>query len=173
MNKKLSVRTLVRCAMIAAVYTVVCLVLQPFSYGAVQVRVAEALCLLPVFGAEYIVGVTLGCLLANALGSTVVDVVFGTAATLVACLCTYALRSVRWKGLAIPASIPPVIANALIVGAFEITVFFSDSAPTAAMAVFNALTVGLGELISCTVLGVALVKLIESNRGMRRIFLDE
>ena len=41
------------------------------------------------------------------------------------------------------------------------------------MAVFNALTVGLGELISCTVLGVALVKLIESNRGMRRIFLDE
>ena len=80
MNKKFSVRTLVRCAMIAAVYTVVCLVLQPFSYGAVQVRVAEALCLLPVFGAEYIVGVTLGCLLANALGSTVVDVVFGTAA---------------------------------------------------------------------------------------------
>ena len=66
-----------------------------------------------------------------------------------------------------------MIANALIVGAFEITVFFLDSAPTAAMAVFNALTVGLGELISCTVLGVALVKLIESNRGMRRIFLDE
>lgn len=115
--------------MIAAVYTVLCLVLQPFSYGAVQVRVAEAFCLLPVFGAEYIVGVTLGCLLANLLGSTMVDVVFGTAATLIACLATYALRNVRWKGLAIPASFPPVIANALIVGAFEITVFFSDSPP--------------------------------------------
>jgi len=60
-KNKLSVQTLVRCAMIAAVYTVLCLVLQPFSYGAVQVRVAEAFCLLPVFGAEYIVGVTLGC----------------------------------------------------------------------------------------------------------------
>ena len=74
--KNLSVRRLVRCAVIAAVYVVVCLVLAPFSYGAVQVRVAEALCLLPVFGAEYIVGVTLGCFLANLLGSTVVDVVF-------------------------------------------------------------------------------------------------
>ena len=112
-KNKLSVQTLVRCAMIAAVYTVLCLVLQPFSYGAVQVRVAEAFCLLPVFGAEYIVGVTLGCLLANLLGSTMVDVVFGTAATLIACLATYALRNVRWKGLAIPASFPPVIANAL------------------------------------------------------------
>lgn len=174
MNKKhFSVRSLVRCAMIAAVYTVVCLVLQPFTYGAVQFRVAEALCLLPVFGAEYIVGVTLGCLLANALGSTIIDVVFGTAATLVACLCTYALRNVRWKGLAIPASFPPVIANALIVGAFEITVFFSDSAPSAALAVFNAVSVGFGELVCCTVLGVALVRLIESNRGLRKIFLDE
>ena len=134
-KNKLSDQTLVRCAMIAAVYTVLCLVLQPFSYGAVQVRVAEAFCLLPVFGAEYIVGVTLGCLLANLLGSTMVDVVFGTAATLIACLATYALRNVRWKGLAIPASFPPVIANALIVGAFEITVFFSDSAPTATMAI--------------------------------------
>ena len=73
--KNLSVRRLVRCAVIAAVYVVVCLVLAPFSYGAVQVRVAEALCLLPVFGAEYIVGVTLGCFLANLLGSIVVDVV--------------------------------------------------------------------------------------------------
>ena len=117
-------------------------------------------------------GVTLGCLLANLLGSTMVDVVFGTAATLIACLATYALRNVRWKGLAIPASFPPVIANALIVGAFEITVFFSDSAPTATMAVFNAVAVGVGEIISCCVLGVALVKLIESNESLNKIFAE-
>ena len=114
--KNLSVRRLVRCAVIAAVYVVVCLVLAPFSYGAVQVRVAEALCLLPVFGAEYIVGVTLGCFLANLLGSTVVDVVFGTLATLLACLVTYKLRDIRVKGLAIPASLPPVVFNMIIVG---------------------------------------------------------
>ena len=171
--KKLSVRRLVRCAVIAAVYVVVCLVLAPFSYGAVQVRVAEALCLLPVFGAEYIVGVTLGCFLANLLGSTVVDVVFGTLATLLACLVTYKLRDIRVKGLAIPASLPPVVFNMIIVGAFEITFFFSDGAPTAMLAVFNAVTVGIGELISCTVLGVALVKLIESNAGLNKIFTEE
>lgn len=172
--KNLSVRRLVRCAVIAAVYVVVCLVLAPFSYGAVQVRVAEALCLLPVFGAEYIVGVTLGCFLANLLGSTVVvDVVFGTLATLLACLVTYKLRDIRVKGLAIPASLPPVAFNMIIVGAFEITFFFSDGAPTAMLAVFNAVTVGIGELISCTILGVALVKLIESNAGMNKIFTEE
>lgn len=171
--KNLSVRRLVRCAVIAAVYVVVCLVLAPFSYGAVQVRVAEALCLLPVFGAEYIVGVTLGCFLANLLGSTVVDVVFGTLATLLACLVTYKLRDIRVKGLAIPASLPPVVFNMIIVGAFEITFFFSDGAPTAMLAVFNAVTVGIGELISCTILGVALVKLIESNAGLNRIFTEE
>ena len=172
-QKKLSVRRLVRCAVIAAVYVVVCLVLAPFSYGAVQVRVAEALCLLPVFGAEYIVGVTLGCFLANLIGSTVIDVVFGTLATLMACLVTYKLRNVRIKGLAIPASLPPVVFNMIIVGAFEITCFLSDGAPTAALAAFNAVTVGIGEIISCTVLGVALVKLIESNDSLHKIFTEE
>ena len=172
-QKKLSVRRLVRCAVIAAVYVVVCLVLAPFSYGAVQVRVAEALCLLPVFGTEYIVGVTLGCFLANLIGSTAIDVVFGTLATLMACLVTYKLRNVRIKGLAIPASLPPVVFNMIIVGAFEITFFFSDGAPTATLAAFNAVTVGIGEIISCTVLGVALVKLIESNDSLHKIFTEE
>ena len=172
-QKKMSVHSLVRCAVIAAVYVVVCLVLAPFSYGAIQVRVAEALCLLPVFGAEYIVGVTLGCFLANLLGSTVIDVMFGTLATLLACLLTYKLRDIRVKGLAIPASLPPVVFNMIIVGAFEITFFFSDGAPTAALAAFNAVTVGIGELISCTILGVALVKLIESNAALHKFFTEE
>ena len=172
-TNQLSVARLVRCAVIAAVYVVLCLALAPFSYGAVQVRIAEALCLLPVFGAEYIVGVTLGCFLANLLGSTVIDAVFGTLATLLACLVTYKLRNVRVKGLAIPASLPPVVFNMLIVGAFEITFFFSDTAPTAALAAFNAVAVGIGEIISCTIVGVALVKLVESNKGLKRIFTEK
>ena len=97
-NQNLSVRKLARCGMVAALYVVLCMALQPFSYGAVQVRVAEALCLLPVFGAEYIFGVVLGCFLANLLGSTIVDVIFGTLATLLACLVTYKLRNIRFKG---------------------------------------------------------------------------
>nr|WP_298735890.1 QueT transporter family protein [uncultured Subdoligranulum sp.] len=171
-----SVRRMVRCAVIAAVYVVLCLVLAPFSYGAVQVRVAEALCLLPVFGAEYIVGVTLGCFLANLFGSTIIDVVFGTLATLLACLVTYRLRHLRIKGLAIPASLPPVFFNAVIVG-IEITVFFTDytvmSAPLWLLCVSNGISVGIGELVSCTVLGVALVKLIESNAALKQIFTEK
>ena len=173
---RVSVRRLVRCAVIAAVYVVLCLVLAPFSYGAVQVRIAEALCLLPVFGAEYIIGVTLGCFLANLFGSTIIDVVFGTIATLLACLVTYCLRNVRIKGLAIPASLPPVLFNAVIVG-IEITIFFTDytamSAPVWLLCLTNGISVGIGELISCTILGVALVKLIESNTALKQIFTEK
>lgn len=171
-----SVQRLVRCAVIAAVYVVLCLVLAPFSYGAIQVRIAEALCLLPVFGAEYIIGVTLGCFLANLFGSTIIDVIFGTLATLLACLVTYRLRHLRLKGLAIPASLPPVLFNAVIVG-IEITVFFTDysamSAPLWLLCLTNGITVGIGELVSCTVLGVALVKLIESNTALKQIFTEK
>lgn len=171
-----SVQRMVRCAVIAAVYVVLCLVLAPFSYGAVQVRIAEALCLLPVFGAEYIIGVTLGCFLANLFGSTIIDVVFGTIATLLACLVTYRLRNLRIKGLAIPASLPPVLFNAVIVG-IEITVFFTDlsamSAPVWLLCLTNGITVGIGELISCTILGVALIKLIESNTALKQIFMEK
>ena len=168
----MNTKRLVRAAMVAAIYVVLCLVLAPFSYGAVQVRLAEMLCLLPVFGAEYIVAVTLGCFLDNLLGSTLVDVVFGTAATLVACLVTYAVRKMRVGGLAIPSAIPPIVSNAVIVGALELTFFLPGVTGTAALAAWNALTVGIGEVISCGILGVALVKLIESNAGLRRLFCE-
>ncbi|WP_294455302.1 QueT transporter family protein [uncultured Allofournierella sp.] len=168
----MNTKRLVRAAMVAAIYVVLCLVLAPFSYGAVQVRLAEMLCLLPVFGAEYIVAVTLGCFLANLLGSTLVDVVFGTAATLVACLLTYAVRKMRVGGLAIPAAVPPIVSNAVIVGALELTFFLPGVTGTAALAAWNALTVGIGEVVSCGILGVALVKLIESNAGLRRLFCE-
>lgn len=168
----MNTKRLVRAAMVAAIYVALCLVLAPFSYGAVQVRLAEMLCLLPVFGAEYIVAVTLGCFLANLLGSTLVDVVFGTAATLVACLLTYAVRKMRVGGLAIPAAIPPIVSNAVIVGALELTFFLPGVTGTAALAAWNALTVGIGEVISCGILGVALVKLMESNAGLRRLFCE-
>ena len=148
-NQNLSVRKLARCGMVAALYVVLCMALQPFSYGAVQVRVAEALCLLPVFGAEYIFGVVLGCFLANLLGSTIVDVIFGTLATL-----------------------PPVVFNAVIIG-IEIAVMFPDpssSAPLWLACVTNGISVGIGELISCTVLGVLLVRIIEASPAVKKVF---
>ena len=99
--------------------------------------------------------------------------VFGTLATLLACLVTYKLRDIRVKGLAIPASLPPVVFNMIIVGAFEITFFFSDGAPTAMLAVFNAVTVGIGELISCTILGCGARQADRKQRGSEQKFFTE
>ena len=151
MNQNSSVRKLARCAVVAAIYVVLCMALQPFSYGAVQVRVAEALCLLPVFGPEYIAGVVLGCFLANLLGSTIVDVIFGTLATLLACLVTYKLRDLRFKGLALAASLPPVLFNAVIIG-IEIAVLFPDpssSAPLWLACITNGISVGMKKASFC------------------------
>ena len=175
MKKNSSVRKLSRCAVVAAIYVVLCMALQPLSYGAVQVRVAEALCLLPVFGTEYIAGVVLGCFLANLLGSTIVDVIFGTLATLLACYATYKLGKIRVKGLALPASLPPVVFNAVIIG-IEIAVLFPDptsSAPLWVACITNGISVGVGELVSCTLLGVLLVRVIESNAALRTVFTGE
>ena len=168
---------MVRSAVIAAIYVVLCLVLAPISYGAVQVRAAEMLCLLPVFGPEYIAGVTLGCFLANLLGvsmgtTVAVDVVFGTLATLLACVCTWLLRRVRLRGLALVPSLPPVVFNAVIIG-LEISFFFSSGAATLPVVLFNMLTVGIGEVISCCILGVLLVRLIESQPRLRALFVKE
>ena len=159
--------------MVAAVYVVLCLVLAPFSFGAIQVRVAEILTLMPIFGAEYIAAVTVGCFLSNLLGvamgtTAAVDILFGTAATLLAALVTYQLRNIRWKGLAIPAAIPPVLFNAVIVGP-EIAIFFSGSPVTVPLIAWNALTVGVGEVISCMVLGVLFARLIESTPALCKL----
>ena len=161
-----SARRLARCGMVAALYVVLCLALQPLSYGAVQVRVAEALCLLPVFGPEYIAAVTLGCFLANLLGSVWQDAVFGTLATFLACLVTRRLRKVRVRGLALPAAVPPVVFNALIVGP-EIAFFFGTGPATLPVIMFNAASVALGEVLSCCVLGTALVALVERSAALR------
>ena len=144
-KQTLTVRKLSRCAVVAALYVALCLGLAPFSYGAVQVRVAEALCLLPVFG---------------------------TTATVLASLSTRAVRRWRVGGLAVPAAVPPILWNAVIVGT-EIAVFFSGSPATPALILANALSVGAGEVISCGVLGVALVRLIETNPRLAHIFTDE
>ena len=115
-----------------------------------------------------------GCFLANLLGSTIVDVIFGTLATLLACIVTYKLRNVRFKGLAIVPSLPPVLFNAVIIG-IEIAVMFPDpssSAPLWLACITNGISVGIGELISCTVLGVLLVKIVETNTSLRKVFLE-
>ena len=88
MQKTFTTRRMAAAAVLAAAYCAVSLALAPLSFGAVQMRVSEAFTLLPVFSPAAIWGVTLGCALSNALGSSMglIDVVFGTSATLIAAL---------------------------------------------------------------------------------------
>ena len=166
----MNTRKLARAAIIAALYVALCLALAPLAYGTVQIRFAEALTLLPVLCPEAIIGVTLGCFLANMFYGMPVDMIVGTLATLLAALATYRLRNVRWKGLPLAASLPPVLFNAIIIGA-ELTILFT---PGAAAPVYfaNMASVGLGQLVSCSILGVLLVWLIEKNKPLHRLLTE-
>jgi uncharacterized membrane protein len=176
MKKTFTPRDMAICAMIAALYTALCLALAPLSYGAVQVRVAEALALLPVFSPLCVWGVTLGCAVANLVGFITgtnilgaFDIVFGTLATLIAGILSYRLRNIRVKGLPVASAVPPVLVNALVIG-LELTYMLVGTFDMGVFAV-NALQVGLGQLAACFVLGLPLCYMLEKT-GLARKFLE-
>ena len=147
-NTPYTTRRLVRGAVIAAIYAVLTLLLQPISYGAIQIRFSEALTLLPILMSEAVPGVTLGCLLANVLGGSMLpDIVFGTLATFLAAVATRRLRQNFWLAAAMP-----VIANGLIVGAVVHFCYAPEMALPLCM-----LTVALGEAVACFVVGPLLI----------------
>ena len=147
-TKNFSVLFLAQAAMIAAIYVVITLVFAPFSYGEVQVRLSEALTVLPVFTPAAIPGLFIGCLISNILGGCIVpDIIFGSLATLLGAIFTYLLRN-KNKFL---TPLPPIISNALIVP-FVLRYGYQLPLPIP----FMMLTVGIGEAISCGVLGMIL-----------------
>lgn len=149
--KRMTLRELTLAAVIAAVYAGLTLFLPVPQYGAIQVRVAEALTVLPFFFPAATPGLFIGCVIANLFSPFALDVLFGSAATLLACLWTGRLGS-RWL-----APLPPVVCNAVIVGA-ELA-FFEVGAGSSFWGAFafNALTVGAGELLACCVFGGVLL----------------
>lgn len=135
-------------AMIAALYVVITLVFAPFSFSEVQVRLSEALTILPVFTPAAIPGLFVGCLLGNFLGGAVLpDIVFGSIATLIGAVFTWKLKDRN----PFVAPIPPIVSNTLIVP-FVLRYAYGVALPIPLM----MLTVGIGEVISCGVLGMAL-----------------
>lgn len=147
-------------AMIAAIYVVLCVVFAPISYKEVQIRFAEALTILPLFTPAAIPGLFIGCLIANLMGGAIVlDVVCGSFATLLGALGTWMLRG-KSKFL---APIPPILANILIVP-FVLRYGYGLPFPLP----FLALTVGIGEVISCGVLGLLLHAALARSGG--RVF---
>ncbi|MBL3592033.1 MAG: QueT transporter family protein [Synergistaceae bacterium] len=144
----LTPRHVVVAALVAGLYALLCLAFAPLSYGAVQVRIAEALTLLPFLLPEAVAGLFVGCLIANFFGGLgLVDVVFGSLATLLAALLT---RRMPNKLL---AALPPVIVNGLVVGGYLSILLELPFLPT-------ALYVGFGQAVACFGLGVPLIHLL-------------
>ena len=149
--RKLKSQDLALAALIAAVYVVLTFGIPLPPYAGIQLRVAEAMTVLPFLFPAATPGLVVGCFIVNLFSPYSLDLVFGTAATLIACLMTQRVPN-RWL-----APLPPVLCNMVIVGA-EIAWYLVGFGPgfLAAYA-FNAFTVGVGELIACVILGELLL----------------
>ncbi|MBO5543103.1 MAG: QueT transporter family protein [Oscillospiraceae bacterium] len=147
---------LTQAAMIAAIYVALTYVFAPISFSEVQVRIAEALTILPVFTPAAVPGLFVGCLLGNILGGAVLpDVICGSFATLIGAFFTWRLRDAH----PFLAPVPPIIANTLIVP-FVLRYAYSIELPIP----FMMLTVGIGEVISCGVLGLLLYYALRGHK---------
>ena len=157
-----SVTTIVQAAMIAALYVVLTFIANAFGLAnyAVQVRFSEALTILPYFTPAAIPGLFIGCLLSNILtGCAVPDIVFGSFATLLAAILTYKLRKFKWM-----APVPPIAANAVIVP--FVLLYAYGVGPLW----LSFITVTIGEIISCGILGMALLSILDKYKG--KLFAD-
>ena len=147
-----NIQFLTRAALIAAVYTALTLMFAPLSFREIQVRISEALTILPYFTPAAIPGLLVGCLISNILGGAILpDIIFGSLATLIGAVGSYLLRKHR---ILVPIS--PIAANAVIVP-FVLRFGYGVNLPVPLM----ILTVGLGEIISCGVLGMLLLVVLE------------
>ena len=147
--------------LIAALYAVVTLSLGTFAYGPIQFRISEILMFLPLFGKEYIIALTIGCFLANVLGTLgLPDIIFGTLATLISAILVYYTPSMikNEKYRLFIASLWPTVINALIVG-WELYKFFGLPF------MLSAMQVAFGEFVVITIIGLPLFKMVNNKYG--------
>ena len=164
MQKKLQYLT--HTGLIAALYTVLTLVIPSIGYGTVQFRVSEMLTILPAYTPAAIPGLTIGCFLSNLIGlSTGVnpaggwDLLIGTAATASAALLTYWMRGVRVKNVPVLSTLPPVVINALAIGA-ELAIVYGGLPWYWHMA-----GVAAGQFAACCVCGTFLAAALNKTKN--------
>lgn len=148
---------LIQAAMIAAIYVVLTFIANAFGLAnyAIQVRFSEALTILPYFTPAAIPGLVIGCFLSNILtGCALPDIIFGTFATFVGAVLTYKVRKFKWL-----APVPPIVANAVIVP--FVLLYAYGIRPLW----LSFITVTIGEIISCGLLGMILLFSLEKYRG--------
>ena len=155
MNKKVKIIT--QSAAIAAMYTALTLFAGAFNLagGAIQLRISEALTILPYFTFSAVPGLFIGCLISNLLlGSVIWDVIFGSLATLIGAGLTYMLRN-KSKYF---APLGPIAANTAII---PFVLSFAYGVEEAIWFLF--LTIGIGEILSCGVLGMILLNTLKKH----------
>ena len=146
------VRRLTRGALIAALYVILTYLSSVFGLasGVIQLRISEMLCILPIFFPEAIAGLFIGCFISNIIaGGVIWDIIFGSIATLIGAVGAYLLRALP-KKLIWLATLPTVLANAVIV---PFVLILAYGAPEGYF--FIMLTVAIGEILSAGVLGTA------------------
>lgn len=164
---KINTRNLITAAVVGALYAVLTMVLAPISYGALQFRVSEVLCILPFFMPFTAWGLFVGCVVANLMSTAgILDVVFGSLATLITCLC------IAWCGkmgntlkARLIACFMPVVWNGLIVGA-TLTIALAGLNPLTHFGAFliYAGQVALGELGVMYIIGLPLMTYLPKQR---------
>lgn len=179
-NKK--VRFIVHAAIIAALYAVLTMALWEISSAGIQFRLSEALCVLPAFTPAAIPGLFIGCAIANVIGGTWIDVVFGSLATLIAAICSYfigrAFRTGKTEKVRLGANLlvplPPVIFNALIIP-FVLYFGYGLTSTLGVEGMFpvlglHALTVGAGEAAVCYIIGIPLMMILNKINKKANLF---
>lgn len=149
-----------RIGVVAALYATITLTLGFISYGPIQFRVAEIMTLLPLFGKEYILSLTIGCFLANVIGPYgVPDIILGTLATFISVYLVYITgKLIKDKKVClIIASLWPTIVNAIIIGGVMLHGLFKLPL------ILSVLQVGIGQFVVITIIGVPLFRFLSNK----------
>jgi len=174
--KSTNTRQLVLGGLTAAIYVALGLTFAPISFGPAQLRVAEALTLLPVFTPSAIWGLTVGCAITNAIGlftgATIlgpIDILLGSLTTLVAAWLTRLLRKSTLRGLPVLSSLPPILLNAVVVGG-ELTFFLYGGGFEPTLFFGQAALIALGQLLACGGIGLFMVYTLQKLGLDKKIF---
>jgi len=161
------VRKIVFAGTIAALYAALTVALAFLSFGPIQFRVAEALCILPFFFPVSVWGLFIGCIVANMISPYPLDIIVGSLATLLAAACTMKIGKLGRESLAVKAlaCLPPVLFNAVFIGALIAYYMVSAGETDAFIAAFaiNGFQVGFGQMAVLYALGLPLMAFLPKS----------
>ena len=159
MDKRLN--RILQNAMFTTIYVALCYVFQPISYGMIQVRIAEALCIMALFDDFAILSITLGCLLSNLfIFNSIIDAIFGTVATFIGLICIKFIK----KNNFFLKMLPTILSNAIIIP-FVLKFAYFENTPL----FLSGVWVGLGEVVAVYVIGYILYQALQRTRFFEKL----